>query len=156
MKFLAYILVLLLIAPVATAGEQDALGVDEQDVQQQILPSEEVLTERERLDQMASRGEIRVATFTITAYTVAEDECGRNESDVNYGRTASGEFAEIGMVATGEIFPFGTRLYIDGVGYVVVKDRGGDISNNRIDILTETKEEAFKFGRQERKVFIFD
>ena len=106
------------------------------------------LTYREHLEQLASRGEIRSINAEITAYTASAEECGND-----LGITANGEEVQRGFVAADSSIPFGTILYIDGIGRVVVKDRGGAISRNRIDIYMETKDEAVNFGRQYRKVF---
>lgn len=46
--------------------------------------------------------------------------------------TASGKIAEVGMVAT-NLYPFGTKIIIDGKEYVV-EDRISTKYNNRIDI----------------------
>jgi 3D (Asp-Asp-Asp) domain-containing protein len=50
--------------------------------------------------------------------------------------------------------PFGTKIYIDGVGERIVQDRGGAIKGNRIDLYFENHQEANNFGRQKRKVTI--
>lgn len=106
------------------------------------------LTYREHLEQLASRGEIRSMNAEITAYTASAEECGND-----LGITASGEEVQRGFVAADFSIPFGTILYIDGIGRVIVKDRGGAISRNRIDIYMENRQEAINFGRQYRKVF---
>lgn len=59
-------------------------------------------------------------------------------------------------VATDKSMPFGTRLYIDGVGERIVQDRGGVIKGKRIDLYFENHQEANNFGRQTRKVTILN
>ena len=56
-----------------------------------------------------------LGTFTISAY---------NYEEGNYA-TASGATPVPYQTVAMNILPFGTELYIDGVGYVVVQDRGG-------------------------------
>ena len=56
-----------------------------------------------------------IGTFTISAYTYEEG---------NYA-TASGATPVPYRTVAMNILPFGTELYIEGVGYVVVQDRGG-------------------------------
>jgi 3D (Asp-Asp-Asp) domain-containing protein len=69
--------------------------------------------------------------------------------------TASGVDSTPGRtVAMGRSFPYGTRVYIPGIGMRVVEDRGGMIGDNNIDIMFKTKAEALAFGRQEMIVFI--
>ena len=55
-------------------------------------------------------------------------------------------------VAMGPDIPFGTQVYIPGVGFRIVEDRGGSIKNDCIDIMFFTQEEAFAFGVQENKI----
>ena len=51
-------------------------------------------------------------------------------------------------VAMGRNFPFGTEIYIPGLGYRIVEDRGGAIGNSQLDIMFLTQKEALGFGRQ--------
>lgn len=63
--------------------------------------------------------------------------------------TASGEPVVPGVtVAAGEDLPFGTELYIRGIGKRVVQDRGAAISRGHIDIAVKTQAEATRFGRR--------
>ncbi len=87
-----------------------------------------------------------------TAYTAAEDECGRPSWHPDYGRTASGEFVREGIIAADtSVLPMHSRVYIiagEYSGYYEVKDTGGAIVGNRIDIYFPTKAQAYKFGRR--------
>lgn len=56
-----------------------------------------------------------LGTFTISAYNYAEGQYS----------TASGAAPTPYRTVAMNILPFGTELYIEGVGYVVVQDRGG-------------------------------
>ena len=51
-------------------------------------------------------------------------------------------------VAAGKELPFGTELYIKGIGKRVVQDRGAAISRGHIDIAVKTQAEAIRFGRR--------
>ena len=63
--------------------------------------------------------------------------------------TASGAPVAPGItVAAGKELPFGTELYIRGIGKRIVQDRGGAIGKGRLDIAMETQAEAFRFGRR--------
>jgi len=63
--------------------------------------------------------------------------------------TASGAPVVPGVtVAAGKDLPFGTELYIHGIGKRVVQDRGAAISRGRIDIAVKTQAEATRFGRR--------
>lgn len=57
--------------------------------------------------------------YRVTAYAFYE---GDGE---NYYTASGAEPTPYYTVATGDEFPFGTILYIEGLGYVEVQDRGG-------------------------------
>lgn len=67
--------------------------------------------------------------YYITGYDICVSCCGKTD-----GITASGAQAEVGRTVAANDLPFGTRLYIDGIGERVVEDRGG-MSSNVIDVL---------------------
>ena len=78
--------------------------------------------------------------------------CGKAD-----GITASGDKATEGVtVATDKSIPFGTKIYIDGVGERIVQDRGGAINGNRIDLYFDSHQEALNFGRQTKQVTILN
>jgi 3D (Asp-Asp-Asp) domain-containing protein len=105
-------------------------------------------TYRERLEYQVSRGEIRAKVMEITAYSATIEDCGKED-----GITASGEKIYRGVVAADPSIPFGTRLYIEGVGIVVVKDRGGAIQGDILDLYVPEPKDAKEWGRQKRKVY---
>jgi 3D (Asp-Asp-Asp) domain-containing protein len=103
--------------------------------------------------KLVSRSEtqpLNLRTFTITAYTVSVQDCGNS-----LGITASGAKAVVGVtVAAGRNLPFGTIIYIPGLGYRIVQDRGGAIGSNDIDLLVSSGASAIKFGVQQRQITI--
>lgn len=69
--------------------------------------------------------------------------------------TASGETVIPGRTAAaGPNIPFGTRIYVEGMGWYTVKDRGGLIGPDDIDLATESKEDSLAWGVQQRLVII--
>lgn len=73
----------------------------------------------------------------------------------NSGYTANGNWLEHGLVSVDpSVIPLGTRLYIEGYGYAVADDTGGDINGNRIDLGMSSRSEANNFGRQNVVVYI--
>lgn len=64
---------------------------------------------------------------------------------------ASGEKPYEGAVAC-NLVPLGTKIYIEGYGYFVVKDRIGH--GSQLDIFMDTYEEAIQFGRRTVKVYV--
>ena len=108
-------------------------------------PYEEVL-ETWRRKQAEKWRNLPTEPFSInaSAYTAAADECGKSD-----GITASGIPVQEGRtLACPSRFPFGTTIFIEGMGLYVCEDRGGAIKGNRFDIYMKTKREAFAFGRR--------
>lgn len=90
--------------------------------------------------------------YKITAYCPCKKCCGKSD-----GITASGVKAIEGItVAMDKSIPFGTKIYIDGVGERIVQDRGGAIKGNKIDLYFDSHQEALNFGRQTKEVTILN
>lgn len=96
--------------------------------------------------------EKHIERYTVTAYCPCVKCCGKSN-----GITASGIKAVEGVtVAMNKSIPFGTKIYIDGVGERIVQDRGGAIKGNRIDLYFDSHQEALNFGRQTKEVIILN
>ena len=103
----------------------------------------------------------RVATLNASAYTAST--CDKSPSDPGYGITASGARATGWYtVAAGSGYSLGTVIYIPyfsnmpNGGWFVVQDRGGAISNNRIDVYMDTYDECISFGRRNLECYIYE
>lgn len=69
--------------------------------------------------------------------------------------TASGAKVVPGVTAAaGPAVPFGTKLYIPGIGWRIVQDRGSAIGNNHIDIAMPSRASAIRFGKQRLPVLV--
>ena len=84
------------------------------------------------------------ATFVARAYSTA-------------GRTADGGTTKRGIVAADpRVLPLGTRVLLTGAGpyngEYAVRDTGGSIKGNRLDVYIPTRAEALRFGV--RKVIV--
>ena len=95
----------------------------------------------------------------VTAYTEAEDECGKPIGHPAYGITASGEKVRRGIIAVDtSVIPMHSKVLITGLGKwsgeYEAKDTGGAIVGNRVDIYVPTKKEAFELGRRKAKLYI--
>lgn len=92
--------------------------------------------------------------FTLTGYCACPICCGAY-SNMENPTTASGTTATPGrtVAADTNVFPFGTKLLINGQIYTV-EDRGGAIKGNRIDIFFASHQEALIFGRRGASVYV--
>ena len=101
-----------------------------------------------------------VATLNASAYTAST--CDKAPGSSGYGVTASGVYATAWCtVAAGSGYKMGTVIYIPyfanmpNGGWFVVQDRGGAISNNRIDIFMGSHSQALTFGRRSLECYIY-
>lgn len=103
----------------------------------------------------------RVLTMNASAYTAST--CGKSPSSPGYGRTASGAMASPWYtVAAGRGYKLGTVIYIPyfknkpNGGWFVVQDRGGAISNSKLDVYMGTYSECISFGRRNLECYIYE
>lgn len=101
-----------------------------------------------------------VKTLNASAYTAST--CGKSANSSGYGITASGACASAWCtVAAGKGYPMGTIIYIPyfankpNGGWFVVQDRGGAISNNKLDVYMSTYNECINFGRRNLECYIY-
>ncbi|MBR6504618.1 MAG: G5 domain-containing protein [Clostridia bacterium] len=101
-----------------------------------------------------------VATLNTSAYTAST--CDKAPGSPGYGITASGARASAWYtVAAGKGYPMGTVMYIPyfsnqpNGGWFVVQDRGGAISNNKLDVYMDTYNECIQFGRRNLECYIY-
>lgn len=99
----------------------------------------------------------KVATLNISAYCSCARCCGKTNGITSSGAPAK----EWYTIAAGSGYPIGTVIYIPALadkpngGWFVVEDRGGAISNNRIDIYMGSHGSAIQFGRKNLECYIY-
>lgn len=75
-------------------------------------------------------------SFVATAYSLR-------------GKMANGHHVHSGAIAADpRVLPIGTVVIIEGMGTFVVKDTGGAIKGNRVDIWMPNRRNALQFGRR--------
>lgn len=92
--------------------------------------------------------------FSCTAYCAEEYAhiCGEG-----HGITSSSAKVQPGVTVAADIsvLPYGTVVYIEGVGLRVVQDTGGAVKGNKLDVAVNTHAEALSWsGWGSRRVWI--
>lgn len=95
--------------------------------------NEEKLREQKKQEEISGRGltgEVEEIDFIISFYTNTKDENG------GYTVTCTGQPLQYGIVAS-NVYPLGTKIYLEGYGLFTVADRGGSHFDNynRLDVL---------------------
>lgn len=113
-------------------------------------------------------------TFTITAYDLSIESCGKAPGDLHYGDTASGynlvdhtRESAMTVAVDPNVIPLGTKLYLlfEGPyshfsGLYTARDTGSAIKQRKIDLFlgdfhsTESSPKTWAFGKRSAKVFI--
>jgi len=91
-------------------------------------------------------------TASVTAYLATCPGCSgitANGTDVrNITTFNDASFGAVRILAACSRFPFGTIIYISGIGNGVVLDRGGAVTGNVLDLLLGSYADPWQFGRQ--------
>ena len=91
--------------------------------------------------------------YRVTGYSACVACCGKSD-----GITADGTYAPgfSGRLASApKEIPFGTKLWVEGVGVVEVHDRGGAIKGRRLELFFQKYSEARQWGVQKRQVWMW-
>lgn len=80
---------------------------------------------------------VYIGTYRITGYDICYSCCGKVD-----GITASGTKATPGRTIAMKGYPYGTKVYIENIGYRTVEDTGG-FSYNAIDVLCNNHAECY-------------
>ncbi|MCU9615299.1 ubiquitin-like domain-containing protein [Caldibacillus lycopersici] len=107
------------------------------------------------IQQTVSRGAETGKEFyvTSTAYTADCNGCS--------GRTATGidlkANPNIKVIAVDpSVIPLGTKVWVEGYGYAVAADIGGNVSGYKIDVYFPTQSEAYRWGMKKVKIKILE
>ena len=89
-----------------------------------------------------------LGNWTVSFYCSCSECCG----EWSGGPTASGVMPSAWWTAATADLPFGTVLYVDGLGEFEVQDRGTDYG--WLDVFVGSHDEALSLGLQTRSVYI--
>jgi len=93
---------------------------------------------------------VYLGSYHVTGYDLCVQCCGKTD-----GITASGTKAEVGRTVACNTLPFGTVIYIEGIGERVVEDRGG-MRGNMLDVLCADHAECAAITRGSVDVWIVE
>lgn len=114
---------------------------EEAEPEEETIEEEVVMADEEE----TSTGMIYMGTYQITAY----EETGNN--------CANGNYPTVGYTAACNTLPFGTTVYIEGIGYRVIEDRGADWhQSNWIDVYMGDVWSCNQFGVQYLDVWVVE
>lgn len=96
-----------------------------------------------------------IGNFKLTGY------CPCYSCSEGYGKhTSTGAVATEGttIAVDPRVIPYGTRVYIEGVGYRIAQDCGGGVGGNHIDVYVENHSSCFRpeLNAKAAKVYIVD
>lgn len=99
-----------------------------------------------------------VKNFNTSAYCSCSKCCGKTNGITASGAKASSWYT----IAAGKGYKLGTVIYIPAFankpnkGWFVVQDRGGAISNSKLDVYMGSHSEALQFGRKTLECYVYE
>lgn len=115
------------------------------------------ITSKSSLSKKVEGKTAKVKTLNTSAYCSCVKCCGKTTGITSSGARASSWYT----LAAGKGYPVGTIIYIPyfknkpNGGWFVVQDRGGAISNNKLDVFMGTHAQALQFGRRNLECHIY-
>lgn len=91
--------------------------------------------------------------FTITKYIPRSPAYGRHDDGYTATMTKADPDARI-VAVDPKLIPYGSWVWVEGLGWYRAEDCGGAIKGFRLDLLTHTTADATAFGKQERFVIV--
>lgn len=128
---------------------------DEEPLLVEEVPAEEVIEqnivnptifdneESATTEEVETPGLVYIGDYMITAYEWTGNPC------------ANGNYPSEGYTVACNDLPFGTEVYIDGVGWRVVEDRGGG-GEGWMDLYLGDVDSCYEWGVQYRGVYVYE
>ena len=112
--------------------------------QNAVYAEVEEVTEPEEIAEESPEEELEyLGTFEMTAYEWTGNPC------------ANGNYPEVGYTVACNSLPLGTTVYIEGVGYRVVEDRGAEWhGSNWMDLYLGDVDSCYEWGVRSVDVYV--
>ena len=104
-----------------------------------------------RHSDLPEEGPDYLGEFQVTGYCSCTICCGEKEERLTKSETVPR--ASHTVAADPSVIPLGTRIVIDDVVYTV-EDTGKAVEGMRLDIFFDSHEEAVRYGRKEKYVYL--
>ncbi len=91
--------------------------------------------------------------FTVTKYLPRDPAYGRFNTGYTSTRWKADPKSRI-VAVDPKLIPYGSWLWIEGMGWYRAQDCGAAIKGFRLDLLTDTQQDAMEFGKQDRFVIV--
>ena len=91
--------------------------------------------------------------FTVTCYVPRSPKYGKYDQGLTATLTRAEPGARI-VAVDPALIPYGSWVWIEGLGWYRAEDCGGAIKGFRLDLLVATEKEALRFGKQQRFVIV--
>jgi 3D (Asp-Asp-Asp) domain-containing protein len=91
--------------------------------------------------------------FTVTKYIPRSPAYGKTNDGYTSTMWKADPKARI-VAVDPKLIPYGSWVWIDGLGWYTAQDCGSAIKGFRLDLLTETEQDAMQFGKQDRFVIV--
>ena len=144
--------------PVNKIVEVRTIQVTSRSAQERVATTNPAITASTTLAKKAQGITPTIKTFNTSAYCSCMKCCGKTN-----GITASGAKAtQWYTVAAGNGYKIGTIIYIPALkdkpngGWFIVQDRGGAISNSKLDIYMNSHSGAIQYGRKTLEAYVYE
>jgi 3D (Asp-Asp-Asp) domain-containing protein len=131
----------------------------QQEIETRVIENEIIkeITKEVKIGEMELKS---IGGYTLTAYCPCEICCEIFAGPPENKRTSTGVGAYEGVTVAVDPnkIPYGTALYIEGLGVRIASDCGGAIKGNKIDVYYTTHEKALKsgLGHTPRNIYIIE
>ena len=91
--------------------------------------------------------------FTVTQYTARSEAYGKDNDGFTSTMWKADPKARI-VAVDPKLVPYGSWVWIEGLGWYQAQDCGGAIKGYRLDVMATSLESAIQYGKQDRFVIV--